>query len=433
MSTSPTRLERDPLGTVEVPADALWGVHTLRATRNSGTAEGVVTLPDRPALLRALVQVKIAAARANVEAGALAPEIGEAIATAGREVLQGRWHDQFPANLVQGGGGTGTNMNVNEVLANRAGELLGGARGAYDRVHPNDHVNRSQSTNDVYPTALQLATIASGSEALVDFEHLAATFDERAAAHAGMERLGRTCMQDALPLTVETTHRTHATALRRTASGFGRALDGLRAVPLGGTAIGSGAGTPPGYSDRVVALLAEETGIDLTPAPDRHDALANLDPVLSVAGALERVMLSMAQVAQDLRFLSSGPRGGIGEVALPPVQMGSSMMPGKINPVLPELVLQTSFEVRAARHVVECATAAGELELNVMEPVVAKHLLAAIADSGRTLRLFADACVAGLEWIPATTEAHLRGSLLDAVTSAAKSGWESTHPVGGRE
>ena len=422
-----TRRERDALGEVEVPAEVLWGVHTLRAVENYG-GDGV-TLQDRPRLLEGLVAVKIAAARANVQCGVLDPDIGDGVVRAGREVLTGRWRDQFPINIVQGGGGTATNMNINEVLANRAAELLGWTRGTYDHVHPNDHVNRSQSTNDAYPTGLQVAAMATGAAALRDFEHLAASFADRAQQYPGVERLGRTCLQDALPVSIDATHRSHAHALERTTSELSEALSALRSVPLGVTAVGSGAGTPEGYRERAVALLGEETGLELVASPDGYDALAHLDPLLRVASALVRVMVVVAQTAQDLRFLSSGPISGIGEVRLPAVQVGSSMMPGKVNPVIPEYVMQVSFEVRGANHAIEAAVAAGELELNVMEPLIAKHLLAALHDAGRAARRFADSCVAGLEWNLAATRANLRGSLMEAVVKAADGGWDSATPA----
>ncbi|HET7119873.1 MAG TPA: lyase family protein [Solirubrobacterales bacterium] len=421
---SDQRRERDFLGEIAIPSSALWGASTARAIENFG-AEAAVTLPDRPSFLRAIVQVKIAAARANCELGALDPEIAEAIVVAGREVIAGKWSDQFPVNLLQGGGGTATNMNVNEVLANRAEEICGGTRGAYSRVHPNDHVNRSQSTNDVYPSALGLATMIVGRETVADFERLASAFAARAAAYPGAERLGRTCLRDSLPVSIEATHLAHAHALRRLAESLARALEELRFLPLGGTAVGTGAGAPDGYRELVVRLLVEESGVDLEPAVDLHDAFANLDPHLAVASELERLTLVAAKFAQDLRFHYSGPVGGVAEVVLPPVQAGSSMMPGKVNPVMPEFMLQASFEVRGARHIVECAVAAGELELNVMEPVIAKHLLGALADSGAAARLFAERCIDGLEWDSAVTEANLRGSLLAAVGEAAEVGWEA--------
>jgi aspartate ammonia-lyase len=226
-------------------------------------------------------------------------------------------------------------------------------------------------------------------------------------------------------VTIDSTHASQARAIERTTASLSGALRALCAVPLGATAVGSGAGAPDGYRERAVAALGDETGLDLVPNEDAYDALSHLDPLLAVASALTRMMLVTAQAAQDLRFLSSGPIGGIGEVVLPAVQVGSSMMPGKMNPVIPEFVLQVGFEVRGARHIIEAAVAAGELELNVMEPVIAKHLLAALEEAGRAARCFADACVAGVEWNLETTSAHLRGSLMGAVALAADSGWEA--------
>ncbi len=421
MENGETRTERDAIGAIEVPADVLWGANTARALENFG-AEGVTTVADQEPLLRALIQVKIAAAWANLELGALSGDVAEAIIAAGREVLEGRWLDQFPLNLLQGGGGTSTNMNVNEVLATRASQLL---IGEGTRVHPNDHVNRSQSTNDVYPTALALAVLDAGATAVADAEHLQAVLAERAEAFRGLERLGRTCLRDALPVTIDATFRAHAYGVGRTAGALKVALSAMRQLPLGATAVGTGAGAPDGYGELILTVLSEETGLRLEPAADHHDALANLDPLLAVAGALERTMVVAAKIAQDFRFLYSGPVGGIGELELPVVQPGSSMMPGKANPVIPEFVIQTSFAVRGARHAIECAVAAGELELNVMEPVIAKTLLEAFSDSGRALRTFADRCVSGLEWNREVTKAHLTGSLLDAVGEVADAGWDS--------
>ena len=417
------RIERDILGEVEVPADALYGIHTVRALANF--ALGGPTMADRPGLVVALARVKVAAARANAVLDALDGRLAGAIVEAGREVADGRWHDQFPLPVLQGGGGTSANMNMNEVLANRANELLGSARGAYDPVHPNDHVNRSQSTNDVYPTALAIAVVEAGAGTLAGLAHLWATLEARAADVGDLPRLGRTCLQDALPLTVGETHRAQAHALGRTSADLRAALDALQAVPLGATVIGTGFGAPLGYRELAVRLLAEETGLPVEPARDPFDALAHLDPYLRVAAAVNRSTLVMAKLAADLRLLSSGPVGGIGEVELPAVQSGSSAMPGKVNPVIPELVLQVSYDVRGMVTTVEAAVAGGELELNVMEPVVARRLLEALDDVGRAARLFADRCVAGLTWREDVLAKHLAGSLAPAVEQAASEGYEA--------
>jgi aspartate ammonia-lyase len=416
-------LERDSLGAVRVPAGALYGAHTVRARENFAVSG--VTLAHFPGFLAALAEVKIAAARANGDLGVLAPDLAAAIIAGAREIVTGQWHEHFPIDVIQGGGGTATNMNMNEVLANRAAELLGGERGAYDLVHPNDHVNRSQSTNDVYPTALSIAVIRAGTVALEDVTYLQQALAAKAHAYAGVQRLGRTCLRDALPLTIDEGHMAQVQALARTSSDLTAALAGLQAVPLGATAIGTGLGAPSGYRELAVRYLRDQTGLPLIASADPFDALAHLDPYLGVMAALTRVALVMAKIAADLRLLSSGPIGGLGEVRLPAVQVGSSIMPGKVNPSIPELVLQVHYEIRGAAAAVELAAAAGELELNVMAPIVTRHLLSSLADAGRVARIFADRCIAGLEWQVDVLAAHLEGSLAAAVELAAREGYEA--------
>jgi aspartate ammonia-lyase len=425
------RIEHDLLGAAEVPADALYGIHTARALENF--ALGGPRLCDRPELVVALARVKVAAARANEEAEALDACLAAAVVAAGREVVDGQWHEHFPLPIVHGGGGTSANMNANEVLANRANELLGSQRGAYAPVHPNDHVNRSQSTNDVVPTAIQLAVHAAGARAVSGLRHLEAALETKAAEQGDLARLGRTCLQDAIPLTVTETHRAQAAGVARTAAGLGAALDDLRAVPLGATVLGTGFGAPARYRERVVSLLAEEAGLPLTPSPDPFDALMHFDPYLAVAHALDRAMLVVSKLAADLRLLSSGPVGGLSEVRLPPLQAGSTAMPGKVNPVLPELVLQVGYDVRGTVATVEAAVGGGELELNVMEPVIARRLLESLDDAGRVAVLFADRCVAGLAWDAEAVAAHLAGSRADAMDHAAAEGYAAATRQAGEE
>jgi aspartate ammonia-lyase len=412
------RLERDALGEVAVPVGALFGAHTVRAVENFGVSGEAVR--QRPDLVAAFGFVKSAAAQANAACGVLDERIAAAIRDAAREVARGEHDDQFPIDLVHGGGGTAVHMNVNEVIANLANERLGGRRGDYHPVHPNDHVNRSQSTNDVFPTALGLATVAVGGKAISCFEGLATTLMAKAAEAAGVERLGRTCLQDAVPLTVAQTHAAQAHAVTRTAAALERSLDALLAVPLGATAIGTGIGSPPGYRDLALRFLARESGLEARGAEDLFDALANLDVYVGVAAQVVRVSLVMAKIAADLRLLASG---AVGEVRLPAVQVGSSIMPGKANPVIPELVMQVSYEARGMATVVEAAVAAGELELNAMEPVIARHLLGSLHDVGRTAQIFADRCIAGLEWNEPALRGHLAGSLGGVVESAAELGY----------
>ena len=426
------RIERDSLGDVEVPAGALYGANTARAVTNFRVSG--VTLAERPGLILALGHVKAAAARANAALGFLVPPIDAAVLDAAREVGQGLHLDQFPIDVVHGGGGTAVNMNANEVIANRAAQLLGESVGSYAVVHPNDHINRSQSTNDVFPTALGLAAFTTGQSTLAELRELEQVFDRKADEFGDLERLGRTCLQDAVPLTVRQTHAAHAHAVARTARELGRSLDVLREVPLGATIVGTGLGAPPEYRALVLKYLAEESGVAVRGSDDLFDALANLDPYVDVSAQLVRVTVVMAKIGADLRLLSSGPVGGIGEVSLPAVQVGSSIMPGKVNPVIPELVMQVSYEVRGMATTVETAVAAGELELNVMEPVIARHLLGGLHDVGAVARIFADRCIAGLRWNTTTIAEHLDGSLQGAVEAMAEQGYAavaSARLVGG--
>jgi len=412
------RVERDSLGAVTVPAGALYGAHTVRGLGNFRVSG--VTMRERPELIAAFGHVKAAAARANAELGVLDASVAVAVRDAAREVARGQHDDQFPLDVVQGGGGTASNMNANEVIANRAAAILGGTYGTYELVHPNDHVNRSQSTNDVYPTALALATAAVGRVTASHLDALAAVLTEKAATGADRERLGRTCLQDAVPLTIAQTHQAQAHAITRAGSALQRATEQLLAVPLGATAVGTGIGAPVGYQQLAVRLLAEESRLPVSPAENPFDELANLDGYVDVAAQAVRVALVMAKIASDLRFWSSPP---VGEVRLPAVQVGSSIMPGKINPVIPELVMQVSFETRGMATIVEAAAAAGELELNVMEPVIARHLLGSLRELGRVAELFGERCVAGLEWQDDALAAHLAGSRAELVQRAAEEGY----------
>ena len=420
---SQIRTEHDMLGTVSVPATALYGAQTVRAAANFGATSA--RLGDRPELLRALAQVKASAAEANRELGVLEAPIAAAIVRAADELAAGGLGDQFPIALVQGGGGTTTNMAVNEVLANRAAQILGAEPGRYDVVHPLDHVNRSQSTNDVVPTALALAAQACARAALAGLGDVIEALDGLAEQAGDDLRLGRTCLQDAVPLPIAAYHGAQATAVRRAAAELRRSLDALLEVPLGATAVGTGIGAPPGYRERAVELLAERSGLPLRPSADLFDALAHLDPLLRVASETAVASLTLGKIAADVRLLSSGPVGGFGEVRIPAVQVGSTLMPGKVDPVIPELVIQASFEIRGSAHVVELAAAAGELDLNVMEMVVARHLLGALVQLGEVASLFAERCLSGLEWERAAVDRHLEGSRAAAVERALESGHDA--------
>jgi aspartate ammonia-lyase len=417
------REERDALGPVRVPALALYGAQTVRAVANFGSTGP--RLGDRRELVRAFGRVKAAAARANTHAGVLAEQAADAVVAAARQVSAGEHDAEFPVALVQGGGGTSWNMNVNEVVANLADELMGGRRGQYVHVHPNDHVNRSQSTNDVSPTSVALAVLDAAAPVTAALRTVAEALEAKAAEFAGLQRLGRTCLQDALPVDAGAVHAGQAHAVRRAAEVFAGSLDPLYEVPLGATAVGTGFGAPEGYRERAVAFLAEETGLPLQPSRNLHAALAFLDPLVGVASAAARAAAVLGQIAADLRVLASGPVGGIGEVMLPKLQPGSSQMPGKVNPVLPELVVQTRIDAEARLVAVQGAAAAGELELNVMEPVAVRHLLEGLEQLATTASLFADLCLTGLDWNRETVARSLTGSRAPAVARALEQGFDA--------
>lgn len=408
----------DVLGDVEVPAGVLYGAHTARALRNA--LPGGPRLSDVPELITALAAVKVAAARANRAAGVLDDEIAEAIEAAGHEVLADRHHDQFVLPVVQGGGGTSTHMNANEVLAARATQLLGRP------VHPNDHVNRGQSTNDVMPTAIGIAGHRVAARAVAALRLLAAAIDAKAGEYDGRDHLGRTCLQDAVPIPITAVHRGQAFSVRRAADDLEEQAARLLAVPLGGTAVGTGLGAADGFAERALAELGALTGLPVRASADPSYALASLEPLAAVVDAASRAGRAIARIATDLRLLASGPHGAIGEVELPSVQAGSSQMPGKINPVIPELVMQTAFQLAGASATAHLAVAAGELEVSAMAPVVTLDLLTGLERLAQASRIFADRCITGLRWRLDTVAANLAGSLADATTAAATDGYDAT-------
>ncbi|MBN6056748.1 hypothetical protein JYK22_32775, partial [Nonomuraea sp. RK-328] len=417
---SPSRIEHDLLGQVTLSASTLYGIHTARASENFRMdGEG---LRQFPALLSALARIKSAAAWTNVKLGVLPPDLGDAIMAAAQDVCSGRLHEHFPLDVVQGGGGTSTNMNMNEVLANHAGALLSRAGGGPVRVDPHDHVNRSQSTNDVMPTAVNVAVMTTAPAAVRSLRRVADSLSRKARQYEQLERLGRTCLQDAVPVPAPLVHDGQATSVLAAARALEEACDALRAVPLGATAIGTGLGAPPGYREAVIQRLSEETGLDLRPAVNLSEGIASLESLAWVADAMARAGRAMARVAADLRLLASGPVGGFGEVRLPPVQAGSSIMPGKVNPVIPELVMQVSFQLQGGAHIVHLASAAAELEVTSMGPVVTAELLRGLHRLHRVADLFAARCVDGLTWNEQAVRANLRGSLQQAVESAVEHG-----------
>jgi aspartate ammonia-lyase len=391
---SRTRTEHDLLGDREVPDDALYGVQTLRALENFAITG--VALREFPELIEALATVKEAAALANGELGFLTSEVTELIVRACGEIRAGRHHEHFLVDMIQGGAGTSTNMNANEVIANRALELSGREKGDYQHVHPNNHVNLSQSTNDVYPTAVKLALHASIEELRHAMKDLAAAFLAKGDEFSPFIKMGRTQLQDAVPMTLGQEFTAFGHTMLEDVERLGEAQALIREINMGATAIGTGINAPPGYAEVVRAQLSRITGLSLITAPDLVEATADTGAFVQLSGVLKRCAVKLSKICNDLRLLSSGPRAGLGEINLPPMQPGSSIMPGKVNPVIPEVVNQVCFDVIGGDMTVTMAAEAGQLQLNVFEPVIAYRLLSGISALTNACTVLRERCVAGI-------------------------------------
>jgi aspartate ammonia-lyase len=387
------RVERDPLGEVRVPAGAYYGAQTARAVENFP----ISGLRAPEPLVTATVMIKRAAALANGALGRLDAEIAGAIAAAADEILAGALRDQFVVDVYQAGAGTSHNMNANEVLANRAAELLGEPRGRYARVHPNDHVNMGQSTNDVYPTATRLALLLMLPDLLGAAQELAGALADKSRAFARVIKTGRTHLQDAVPITLGQEFSGYADNVAHAAAELQTAAAALHELNLGATAVGTGLNAGEDFTHRAISILARDTTLALHAARNRFRVTQSMGDVLAYSGALRRLAVEVGKVASDLRLLSMGPRAGIAEIRLPAVQPGSSIMPGKVNPSVPEMVNQVCFQVMGCDATILAAADAGQLELNVMMPVIAWNALHAIAILGRAMRVLADRTVRGLE------------------------------------
>lgn len=394
----------------------LYGTQTALGARNFNLEKR--RLSDVPTLLKYFAFVKIAAARANASLGILSEDQAQAIEAAAFEIAEGNHSDQFPTALVLGGGGTTTNMNLNEVIAARASEISGTA------IHPNDDVNASQSTNDTYPTSMALTVLELSKAPLNAVEKLIEAIEAKAEEYQDTVRLGRTCLQDAVTLSVGETHMSQAAALRRTSNQLKTAATELLAIPLGATVLGTGIGTPEGYRERAIAELVELTGLEVTESDNLFDSLANLDGYSSIASAGTRLAITMGKIAADLRLLSSGPRGGFAEVVLPTVQAGSSIMPGKINPAIPEYVMQLSYRVRGSASTVDMAVAAGDLELNIMEPIIVDSLINILNDLHSMAEIFREHCIEGLSWTGERLESNASQGFDRWVKLAAEEGYD---------
>ena len=389
-----TRTEHDLLGEREVPYEALYGVQTLRALENFPITG--IPLREFPVLIEALAAVKEAAAQTNAELGLLNAEHADVIIRAAREIRAGRHHEHFLVDMIQGGAGTSTNMNANEVIANRALELSNQQRGAYDVISPNDHVNLSQSTNDVYPTAVRVALHNSLAEFRVELARLADAFGAKGVEFAPLIKMGRTQMQDAVPMTLGQEFTAFAHTLQEDVDRLGEAQSLIREINLGATAIGTGINAPPGYAALACKHLATITEVPVMTAFDLVEATSDTGAFVQLSGVMKRTATKLSKICNDLRLLSSGPRAGFGEINLPAMQPGSSIMPGKVNPVIPEVMNQVCFEVIGGDVTVTMAAEAGQLQLNAFEPVIAYRLLRGIDMLRNACIVLRERCVTGI-------------------------------------
>jgi len=387
-----TRKEKDSLGSVEVPERAYYGAQTARAVENYP----ISGLSAHSQLIRAFGMVKRAAVEANRDLGLVDPVRAEAIIQAAQEVIDGKWDDEFVVDVFQAGAGVSFHMNINEVIANRANEILGAQLGEYTHVHPNDHVNYGQSTNDVFPTGMRVATLLNLETLYPVLDTLAATFADKAKEFDGILKSGRTHMQDAVPIRLGQEFAAYGVAIEKGRAFLVQASGTLRELGLGGSAVGTGINTHPDYRVKAIANLSSISGQHLIPASDMRWAMQSNACMADVSAALRSIALEVIRISNDIRLLSSGPNTGFAEVYLPSLQPGSSIMPGKINPVMPELAAMVSFQVIGNDAAVAYAVQAGQLELNVMMPTMAYNVLHSITILANMLRQFNDRCVAGI-------------------------------------
>ena len=388
-----TRVERDPLGEKAVPATALYGIQTLRAAENFP----ISGLRPLPAFVDAVVWIKRSAALVHKQTGRLEARLADAIVKAADEVLAGQHRDQFIVDVYQAGAGTSHNMNCNEVLANRANEILGSARGTYQPVHPNDHVNMAQSTNDVIPTAIRLATLATLPRTLAALDQLAASLLAKGVQFDAIVKSGRTHLQDATPIRLGQEFTAYGRTVERHRKKIAAAADWLREIGIGGTAVGTGINAERQYPEMMVHQLQQISGLQLRPGHDRVQLMQSMGDLATISGALRAYVLDLNKIANDIRLLASGPRTGLAEILLPAVQPGSSIMPGKVNPSIAEMVNQVCYQALGLDTTVALAVEAGQLELNVMMPVIAHNIVFALTIVGNASAVLAERCIDGIE------------------------------------
>ncbi len=421
-----TRIEKDSLGEIEVPAASYHGAQTERARRNFPVSG--LTFPPR--FIAALARIKREAAAVNEEMGIVEPRVAAAIRQAADEVIAGRRDQDFPLDIFQTGSGTSTNMNANEVISNRAIEILGGKVGSKSPVHPNDHVNAGQSSNDAIPTAIHVAAFSAVVEDLEPaLDRLAQALEAKAVELDDAVKIGRTHLQDAVPVRLGQEFSGYAQQVRYSLARLAAVKPRLAELALGGTAVGTGLNAPPGFADAVIARLAASTGHPFVPAPNRFEALAAKDACVETSGALKTIAASLTKIANDVRWLASGPRCGLGEITIPSLQPGSSIMPGKVNPVIPEMVLMVAAQVVGNDVTITLGGMAGNFELNVMMPVIAYNLLQSIEILANASRLFAERCVEGIEANRERAREMVEGSLAMCTSLAPKIGYDEAAAI----
>ncbi|MCK4609060.1 MAG: aspartate ammonia-lyase [Gammaproteobacteria bacterium] len=400
------RTEHDSLGERKIPSDKYYGTQTLRAIENFKITGN--TMGSRPKFVHALAAIKQAAALTNMELGLLDSKKGNAIIEASKEVYEGKFNDEFPIDMIQGGAGTSANMNANEVICNRALEIMGHQKGEYEYLHPNNHVNLSQSTNDVYPTASKIAIVLSSVELIEGIEAIRDAFFTKSKEFKEIIKMGRTQLQDAVPMTMGQEFRAFGVSIDEDLVRLKEVLDLCNVINMGATAIGTGINTLPGYAEIVCSHLAEITGLPLTEAPDLVEATSDTGVFVSVSSILKRIAVKLTKICNDLRLLSSGPIAGFNDINLPAVQPGSSIMPGKVNPVIPEVVNQVCFQIIGYDTTITLAASAGQLQLNAFEPVIVYDLLESMTLFRRACLTLKENCVDGIT----ANEEHCREEVL---------------------
>lgn len=425
-----TRTEKDLLGEQEVPAAALYGIQTQRAQQNFHITG--VPICHFPELVKALAMVKFAAAKANHQHGLLSDDKLKAITDACADIISGKYHDQFVVDLIQGGAGTSTNMNANEVIANIALKKMGFEYGEYSHLHPNNDVNRSQSTNDVYPTAARLAIIFAAQplkEAVAKLQQSLATKGQE---FSEILKMGRTQMQDAVPMTLGQEFNAFASDLGGETARIDHSCRQLCEVNLGGTAIGTGINAPKGYAHLAISELADISGLRVRLAEDLVAASADMGAFLTFSGTLKRLAIKLSKLSNDLRLLSSGPRTGFGEINLPAVQPGSSIMPGKVNPVIPEAMNQTAFQIMGTDMTITMAAEAGQLQLNAMEPLIVYNLLNNARMLEKSIRMLDERCIQGITANEERCAQHVENSIGIVTALVPHIGYDNASRIAGR-